>query len=100
MLRLTPEKLAGRDPAALSQLGALMETFVVGELLRQASWLDEVSIRGHWRTYDGDEVDLIVEHADGRLAAFEVKAAGRVQSADVRHLRNPAAPLTPKGELP
>jgi predicted AAA+ superfamily ATPase len=87
LLRLTPEKLARRDPASLSQLGHLLETFVVGELLRQASWLEEVSVCGHWRTYDGDEIDLIVERGDGRVLAFEVKAAGQVQSAELRHLR-------------
>jgi len=87
VLRLTPEKLTRRDPASLSQFGHLLETFVVGELIRQASWLDDVSICGHWRTHDGDEVDLIVERGDGRVLAFEVKAAGRVQSSDLRHLR-------------
>lgn len=87
LLRLGPEKLARRDPSSLSQFGHLLETFVVGELLRQASLLDDVSVCGHWRTYDGDEVDLIVERGDGRVLAFEVKAAGRVQSADMRHLR-------------
>jgi predicted AAA+ superfamily ATPase len=87
MLRLTPEKLARRDPASLSQFGHLLETFVVGELLRQASWLEEVSVCGHWRTHDGDEVDLIVERGDGRVLAFEVKAAGRVEDAALRHLR-------------
>jgi predicted AAA+ superfamily ATPase len=87
VLRLTPEKLARRDPASLSQFGHLLETFVVSELLRQASWLDEIPTCGHWRTYDGDEVDLIVERGDGRVLAFEVKAAARVAEADIRHLR-------------
>jgi predicted AAA+ superfamily ATPase len=87
MLRLTPEKLARRDPASLSQFGHLLESFVVGELTRQASWVDDVAICGHWRTHDGEEVDLIVERGDGRVLAFEVKAAGSVASTDLRHLR-------------
>lgn len=87
LLRLTPEKLARRDPASLSQFGHLLETFVVGELLRQASWLDETVTCGHWRTYDGDEIDLVVERGDGGILAFEVKAAGRVPGAEMRHLR-------------
>lgn len=86
LLRLTPEKLARRDAASLSQFGHLLETFVTGELLKQASWLDDVAACGHWRTYDGDEVDLIVERGDGRVLAFEVKAAGRVPGRDMRHL--------------
>jgi Domain of unknown function (DUF4143) len=65
LLALTPEKLARRDPSSLSQLGHLLETFVVGELIRDASLLDEVSGCGHWRTHDGQEVDLIVERGDG-----------------------------------
>lgn len=87
MLRLAPQKLARRDPASLSQFGRLLESFVVGELTRHASWLDDVAICGHWRTHDGEEVDLIVERSDGRVLAFEVKAAGRVAGTDLRHLR-------------
>jgi uncharacterized protein len=88
LLRLTPEKLAARDPASLSQFGHLLETFVVGELIREASWLDDVAACGHWRTHDGQEVDLIVERSDGGVLAFEVKAAGQVAGHDARHLRN------------
>jgi len=36
LLRLTPEKLGRRDPTALSELGHLLETFVVAELIKQA----------------------------------------------------------------
>lgn len=86
LLRLSPEKLTRRDPASLSQFGHLLETFVVGELTRQASWLGEVAVCGHWRTYDGDEVDLLVERDDGRVLAFEVKSAGQVDGFDMRHL--------------
>lgn len=88
LLGLSPERLARRDPTSLSQFGHLLETFVVGELLRQASWLeDEIAASGHWRTYDGDEVDLVLERGDGGVLAFEVKAAGRVPGADMRPLR-------------
>jgi uncharacterized protein len=87
LLRLTPEKLARRDPSSLSQFGHLLETFVVGELIRQASWLEQVAGWGHWRTYDGDEIDLVLERDDGGVLAFEVKAAGQVAGRDMRHLR-------------
>jgi hypothetical protein len=86
-LRLTSEKLATRDPTALSQFGHLLETFVVGELIRQASWLQDVADYGHWHTHDGQEVDLILERDDGRVLAFEVKASGQVSAHDARHLR-------------
>lgn len=61
------------DPTALSEFGHLLETFVVGELRKQVSWLDEPSTLGYWRA-DDDEVDLVVELEDGRVLAFEIKA--------------------------
>ena len=87
LLRLTPEKLARRDPTSLTELGYLLETFVVGELLKQASWLDGIAGVGHWRTRDGDEVDLVIERDDGAILAFEVKASGRVSGHDFKPLR-------------
>ncbi|WP_322769804.1 ATP-binding protein [Frankia sp. Cr1] len=87
LLRLTPQKLAARSPAALTEFGHLLETFAVGELLKQASWVDWVSGTGHWRTRDGDEVDLVVERDDGMLVAFEIKAASRVPGSDLTPLR-------------
>ena len=42
---------------------------------------------GHLRTHGGrQEVDLIVQRADQRVAAFEVKLGGVVEDADVKHL--------------
>jgi hypothetical protein len=87
LLRLTPVKLGRRDPAALSELGHLLETFVVGEILKQTSWTDAVAGVGHWRTRDGDEVDLVIERDDGTIIGFEVKAAGRVPGDDFGPLR-------------
>jgi len=86
LLRLTPDKLARRDAASLTQFGYLLETFVVGELLKEASWTDSVAGTGHWRTKDGDEVDLVAETYDGGVAGFEIKAASRVFARDFRSL--------------
>lgn len=87
LLRLTPEKLSLREPSALTELGHLLETFVVGELMKQASWLDGIAGVGHWRTRDGDEVDVVIERDDGAVLAFEVKAAHRVADRDLRPMR-------------
>ena len=87
LLRLTPDKLARRDPSALTEFGHLLETFVVGELLKQASWMEGVAGLGHWRTHDNDEVDFVLERDDGAILAFEVKAAGRVPGENFRPLR-------------
>src|SRR5690606_14803686 len=87
LLRLSAERLDKRDPSALTEFGHLLETFVVGELNRQASWMDDVAGTGHWRTYDGDEVDFIAERNDGSIIAIEVKASRRVSGSDLAPLR-------------
>lgn len=87
LMGVTPRRLARLDRVALSEFGHLLETFAVGEILKQASWQSDVASVGHWRTHDGHEVDLVVEHSDGAVTAFEVKAASRVNRSDARGLR-------------
>lgn len=86
MLRVTAERLAAANPQAMTELGHLLETFCVGEVLKQTSWLEPRTQAGHWRTHDGDEVGLVLERDDGCVAAIEVKAAERVRDADFRGL--------------
>lgn len=86
LLRVTPARLGSLDPAALSEFGHLLETFVVGEIRKQASWLDEAVALGQWRTSDGAEADLILEFDDGAVIAFEVKANERASGPDFRGL--------------
>jgi uncharacterized protein len=86
LMRLTPDRLGRRDPAALTEFGHLLETFVIGELLKQASWSDDVTTLGHWRTHDGQEVDLVVERDDGVVTGFEVKAARKIERQDASGL--------------
>lgn len=87
LLRLSAWKLARRDAAALQQFGHLLETFVVGEIRKQLSWMDGIASAGHWRTRDGAEVDLVVERDDGAVLAFEVKAGSRIDRRDLSGLR-------------
>ncbi len=83
--------LLGRDPRSLARptdaaRGQLLESFVVNELHRQASWLaDEVRLH-HLRERGGPEVDIIVERLDGRFVAVEVKSAPQADRHDARHL--------------
>lgn len=87
LMRISPQKLASLDPTVLTEFGNLLETFVVGELTKQASWLPETPILGHWRTSDDDEVDFVIEDYDGRVLAFEVKASERVRGSELKGLR-------------
>jgi predicted AAA+ superfamily ATPase len=80
---LTAERLA-RDR---TRLGPLLETFVFAEVLKQAAWQPDPPRPFFFRTRDGEEVDLVLEHDDGRLVAIEVKAAASVQPADFKGLQ-------------
>ena len=87
LMGVSARKLERRDPAAIVEFGHLLETFVVGELLKQASWRDDIDHIGHWRTSDGAEVDLIIETFDGDVFAFEVKAHQEAGARDAKGLR-------------
>jgi uncharacterized protein len=71
----------------LTEFGHLVETFAVGEILKQVSWSEEVTAAVYFRTQNGDEVDLVLETWDDRVAGFEVKAGSRVQDTDLSGLR-------------
>jgi predicted AAA+ superfamily ATPase len=87
LLGLTPEKISRADPAVLSEYGHLIETFAVGEILKQVGWWDGPVATGHFRTATGDEVDVVLEREDGDVIAFEVKAGTRVHGEDLRGMR-------------
>lgn len=87
LLSLTPQKIAQAAPSALTEYGHLLETFAVGEILKQASWSDAPVAVGYFRTESGDEVDLVLERDDGQVIAFEIKAGTRVSGEDLRGLR-------------
>lgn len=83
--------LLGVDATALVAdrplLGQLLETFVLQELRRQASWHEEPMTFFHYRDKDGVEVDIVIERGARALAGVEVKAAATVTAADFRGLR-------------
>lgn len=68
-------------------LGQLLETFVLQELRRIASWQDEPVTFHHFRDKDGVEVDLVLERGAHEVAGVEVKAAASVTENDFRGLR-------------
>lgn len=83
--------LLGVDAVAVAAdrpvLGQLLETFVLQELRRQASWHEEPLVFFHYRDKDGAEVDIVIERGARVLAGVEVKAAATVTAADFRSLR-------------
>jgi len=66
-------------------LGALFESLVTLSV-RVYGQASEASV-GHLRTHRGDrEIDLVVEHGDGRVVAIEVKLTAAPRDDDVKHL--------------
>ena len=55
LLNVTPAKIAQGDPVALTEYGHLLETFAVGEILKQVSWWDAPVAVGHFRTAVADD---------------------------------------------
>lgn len=68
--------------------GAIVETFVLGELTRQLTWSTTMARLHHYRDRDGYEVDALLEDNAGRVVAIEVKAAETVRTGDFRGLRS------------
>jgi predicted AAA+ superfamily ATPase len=87
LLGLSVAKINSRNPAVLTEFGHLVETFAVEEILKQVSWSDEVITASHFRTESGDEVDLVLETWDGKVAGFEIKAGSRIKDPDLNGLR-------------
>lgn len=88
---LTAARLAATDPTGATAFGALLETFVVTEVVKQLGWSEVDAVAHHYRTHDGIEVDLVLEAPDGRVVAIEVKAAPGITSGATRglvHLRD------------
>ena len=93
-------RLVGADPAALlddprSLPSVQRDGLLLGQLFESLVTLDvrvyaqaaEATV-SHFRTSGGDrEVDLIVERADRRVLAIEVKLARTVGDGDGKHLR-------------
>ncbi|EFD57110.1 conserved hypothetical protein [Mycobacterium tuberculosis T92] len=68
-------------------LGPLLETFVANEIRKQLTWSTERPSLWHFRDRDGAEVDLVLEHPDGRVCGIEVKATSTPRAEDLRGLR-------------
>ena len=80
-LRAAPDRLT----ADLELLGLLFESLVVRDLRIHAQAADARVF--HYREKDGLEVDAVVEAADGRWAAFEIKLGERWVEDGARNLR-------------
>jgi hypothetical protein len=84
--------LIGVDATRLEEdggiAGSVFETFAVTEMVRQASVSDLGPLLRfhHFRDQRGNEVDLVVERADGDVVGIEVKASATPRLRDAAGL--------------
>lgn len=72
LIHVSPTSL--RPDRTPEPAGPLLEAFVLAEVRKQCGWNEEPVRLYHYRDRTGPEVDLVIEHTDGRIAAIEVKA--------------------------
>ena len=70
-----------------SLFGKVLETFVFGELLKQAATAQGDYQLLYYRDHDQYEVDMVVENAGGQLVGVEIKSAASVRAGDLRGLK-------------
>lgn len=70
-----------------SLFGKVLETFVFGELLKQAATAQGDYQLLYYRDHDQYEVDVVVENAGGQLVGVEIKSAASVRAGDLRGLK-------------
>lgn len=84
--------LLGLDAQRLGRegelLGSLLENFVVMELRKQAGWSHVQPQLFHYRAQSGQEVDVVLEDAAGRIVGIEIKASSTVSGSDFKGLRH------------
>jgi hypothetical protein len=68
--------------------GAIYESYVFGQILRQAASQGESIAINYWRTANGPEVDLVIGQGGGRVAAVECKLKEHPDIADSAGLRS------------
>lgn len=83
LLSLSHERLAERRDLA----GPLVETFVLMELRKQATWSERQPHILHFRTQAGQEVDIVLEDPGGKIVGIEVKASATIGPEDFKGLR-------------
>lgn len=84
--------LIGLDTRSLEtdemMAGAVLESFLCTELMKQSTWSKTRPSIFHFRTHKQQEVDLVLEDAAGRLVGVEIKKTASPGSNDFKGLRH------------
>jgi uncharacterized protein len=68
--------------------GGLVETYVLGELLKHLAFSEKGLTLNHYRTQTNIEIDFVLENRLGKLTGIEVKASGSVDGKDFKAMRH------------
>jgi hypothetical protein len=77
-----------KDLFASSLAGAFYESYVFGQIIRQAASRGDSAPINYWRTANGPEVDMVIEQAGGKVVAIECKLKENPASGDASGLRS------------
>lgn len=67
-------------------IGSVLENFVAMELKKQATWSNVGPQIFHFRTQAGQEIDIVLENAAGKVVGVETKASKTVDAHDFKGL--------------
>jgi len=77
-------------------IGAVLENFVAIELRKQEAWSKMQPQVFHFRTQTGQEVDIALENAAGKVVGIETKASKSVNAKDFKGLQTMSESLGPR----
>jgi uncharacterized protein len=77
----TPEQLTGSQ-----YFGGLLESLLYMECCKQAGWAQQEISLHHFRDNRKNEVDLVLEQADGSVIGIEIKASASINKQDFKGL--------------
>ena len=80
-------------PTQALHLGAVLESFVVAELMKQQTWTSAPFELYHYRVSKGPELDIVMEFDDGRVFLLEVKASQTYRGTFATSLKTVATQL-------
>jgi uncharacterized protein len=67
--------------------GKLFECFATLELIKHCSWSQSNATYHHFRTSNGQEIDLILEYPGGEMVGIEMKSRATVTANDFKWLK-------------
>jgi len=85
LIGVDASRYSAPDQGAIA--GMLFETFVLMELVKQATWSSTFLQLFFYRDTDKREVDLVIESTSGDVVGVEAKSAATVGASDTRGLR-------------